>query len=256
MHTGTGEVPLSAKGNTQDSNAVGPRATGSTALQRFSNTAGLCSQGSSASKPTCPQFWHVCYSVESWHTFTFWVYGSISSVAEVWRMSCICRKGPKQYFRGRAGPCLFLHLHQVSLQTRSRFASQAVRQGNQGTSCQRWSQLPHRPLLPHCSYTPQQGLLQAQPPAAGHISTALLPLDCYFPASSPSTSPVLDTALSESSCWSSFLGENQNGPWMKASQKGRICIILTLTFLTVTLQLWNNFFHVEREITHHCPLPC
>lgn len=97
---------------------------------------------------------------------------------------------------------------------------------------------PSSPIT--CSLAPvpihtQQGLLQAQPPAAGHISTALLPLDCHFPASLPFTSPVLDTALSESSCWPSFMGENQNGLWKKASQKGKICMILTPTFLTVTL---------------------
>lgn len=97
---------------------------------------------------------------------------------------------------------------------------------------------PSSPIT--CSLAPvpihtQQGLLQAQPPAAGHISAALLPLDCHFPASLPFTSPVLDTALSESSCWPSFMGENQNGLWKKASQKGKICMILTPTFLTVTL---------------------
>lgn len=97
---------------------------------------------------------------------------------------------------------------------------------------------PSSPIT--CSLAPvpihtQQGLLQAQPPAAGHISAALLPLDCHFPASLPFTSPVLDTALSESSCWPSVMGENQNGLWKKASQKGKICMILTPTFLTVTL---------------------
>lgn len=129
---------------------------------------------------------HMCCSDKSCNTFTFWVYTSITSAAEAWRVSCICRNGPKKYFRARAGTCLFLHLHQVSLQTRSRFALLAAGQGKQGTSCQRGSQLTHHLLSCPSAHTHTAGVAPGTAPCSwahqrSTPPTAISQLHCLSP---------------------------------------------------------------------------
>lgn len=225
MHTGTGEMPLSAKSNTQDSSAAG------TALQCFSNTAGLCSQSSSASKPTCTCAAQTSPATPSRFRSTH------PSLLQQKREECLVFAGTDLRSTSEPGQGLAFSCISTRCPSRPGHVLPCWLQGRE-SKAPAASVGPSSPIT--CSLAPvpihtQQELLQAQPPAAGHISAALLPLDCHFPASLPFTSPVLDTALSESSCWPSVMGENQNGLWKKASQKGKICMILTPTFLTVTL---------------------
>lgn len=125
---------------------------------------------------------HMCCSDKSCNTFTFWVYASITSAAEAWRVSCICRNGPKKYFRARAGTCLFLHLHQVSLQTRSRFALLAAGQGKQGTSCQRGSQLTHHLLSCPSAHTHTAGVAPGTAPCSWAHQRSTPPTGLPFPS--------------------------------------------------------------------------
>lgn len=166
MHTGTGEMPLSAKSNTQDSSAAG------TALQCFSNTAGLCSQSSSASKPTCTCAAQTSPATPSRFRSTH------PSLLQQKREECLVFAGTDLRSTSEPGQGLAFSCISTRCPSRPGHVLPCWLQGRE-SKAPAASVGPSSPIT--CSLAPvpihtQQGLLQAQPPAAGHISTALLPL--------------------------------------------------------------------------------